>query len=417
MKRYIIAFILICSSCLCFAQQDNCAAIFAKSDSIYFSNPDSSYALSCIGEDCAKKTGNKSNLAKAYLYKGRYNLLKSDLEEAEIQLNKSLTLYKEIADWKGLGHASKLKAILEKRLGNKQQATAYTEAAVDLFKKANEIRGMISGLLNLSLDYIDDQQYNKAETALNEVDGYFDQLSANDMYFYHQNKGKLKLALHKYPAAITEFGKALEVAETRNMIDSKATILVCLAKAYRLNKQYEQALYYSKQSKEFSETNKLDSELSDAYGELILLHRDMGNYQEAFLYLLLQNNLKEKMVNIEKINHITMLEKKLALSEKQKEIEQGKLKVEQANQNSKQLMYVVGCIAIVALLAIFMFMRTRALHKKISIQNKKLEHKNYIIEEKQKEIIDSITYARRIQRALITNEKYIEKSLNKLMKK
>ena len=40
-----------------------------------------------------------------------------------------------------------------------------------------------------------------------------------------------------------------------------------------------------------------------------------------------------------------------------------------------------------------------------------------LIEEKQKEIIDSIYYARRIQRALLTSEKYIERNLNKLIKK
>jgi Ca2+/Na+ antiporter len=37
-----------------------------------------------------------------------------------------------------------------------------------------------------------------------------------------------------------------------------------------------------------------------------------------------------------------------------------------------------------------------------------------IIEEKQNEIVDSIHYAKRIQTALITSEKYIDKNLNRL---
>jgi len=37
------------------------------------------------------------------------------------------------------------------------------------------------------------------------------------------------------------------------------------------------------------------------------------------------------------------------------------------------------------------------------------------VEEHQKEIIDSITYARRIQRSLLPTEKYIDKNLNRLM--
>jgi hypothetical protein len=44
------------------------------------------------------------------------------------------------------------------------------------------------------------------------------------------------------------------------------------------------------------------------------------------------------------------------------------------------------------------------------IEEQKLE-----VEEKQKEILDSIRYAHRIQKALITNEKYIEKHLNRLI--
>ncbi len=44
-----------------------------------------------------------------------------------------------------------------------------------------------------------------------------------------------------------------------------------------------------------------------------------------------------------------------------------------------------------------------------------IEHQKREVEEKQKEILDSIHYAKRIQTALITNEKYIEKSLNKLI--
>jgi hypothetical protein len=44
-------------------------------------------------------------------------------------------------------------------------------------------------------------------------------------------------------------------------------------------------------------------------------------------------------------------------------------------------------------------------------------NKSILVEEKHKEITDSIHYAQRIQRALITPEKYIEKQLNKLNKK
>jgi spermidine synthase len=39
-------------------------------------------------------------------------------------------------------------------------------------------------------------------------------------------------------------------------------------------------------------------------------------------------------------------------------------------------------------------------------------HQKHIIEEKQKEILDSIYYAKRIQTSLLPTQKYLEKHLN-----
>ena len=52
--------------------------------------------------------------------------------------------------------------------------------------------------------------------------------------------------------------------------------------------------------------------------------------------------------------------------------------------------------------------------QKINIE---ITQQKHIIEEKQKEILDSIYYAKRIQTALITPEKYIDRVLNKLNNK
>ena len=53
-------------------------------------------------------------------------------------------------------------------------------------------------------------------------------------------------------------------------------------------------------------------------------------------------------------------------------------------------------------------------NRSIRLQKEAVERQKHLVEEKQKEVIDSITYAKRIQRALITSERYIEKSINKL---
>jgi serine phosphatase RsbU (regulator of sigma subunit) len=52
------------------------------------------------------------------------------------------------------------------------------------------------------------------------------------------------------------------------------------------------------------------------------------------------------------------------------------------------------------------------------VQNQKrlIEKQKELVEEKQKEILDSITYARRIQHSLLPNEKMVLKNLSRLQK-
>lgn len=47
-------------------------------------------------------------------------------------------------------------------------------------------------------------------------------------------------------------------------------------------------------------------------------------------------------------------------------------------------------------------------------QKQIIEHQKKFVEEKQKEILDSIYYARRIQKSLLPTEKYIEKNFIRL---
>jgi hypothetical protein len=50
----------------------------------------------------------------------------------------------------------------------------------------------------------------------------------------------------------------------------------------------------------------------------------------------------------------------------------------------------------------------------VAKQKQEAEYQKYLVEEKQKEIIDSIKYAKRIQQSLLPTDKYIGKSLNRL---
>jgi len=80
----------------------------------------------------------------------------------------------------------------------------------------------------------------------------------------------------------------------------------------------------------------------------------------------------------------------------------------QAHRNMYFL--VTGLIILIALIAIKLLRTNRK-------NNKILKAQKEIIEEKNKDITDSIYYARRIQRSLLPPEKYIQKNIDRLKKK
>ena len=80
---------------------------------------------------------------------------------------------------------------------------------------------------------------------------------------------------------------------------------------------------------------------------------------------------------------------------------------------------MAGLLVLVGVFAAFMFNRFRITKRQKNIieKQKVLVDKAYEeLHEKNKEVMDSIRYAKRIQTALITSEKYIENALNRLMK-
>lgn len=79
----------------------------------------------------------------------------------------------------------------------------------------------------------------------------------------------------------------------------------------------------------------------------------------------------------------------------------------------------IAGFALMVVLALVLFRSNRNKQKAnelIALQKHEVEVQKDIIEEKQKEIIDSITYAKRIQKSLLPTDKYIESSLNRMKK-
>lgn len=387
-----------------------CRYFLSLSDSIYSSRPDSSYQLSCLAEKCAVKNGYTLLLAKAQVNKGRYFLLKSMLQESDAELNKAYEIYNGNNDVSGLAYVLKLKSILYGRLNNKEESFKLLKQSCELYKKGKKYKEVYSSLLNLSMMYVKNDMLEDAGKVFEEMEQLESYKGRDDEYFYNQNKGLYESALKNYQAAENNFLKAWRFAKLRKMIDSEATILMLLGRNSRHRNDLKSAEKYLLESEQLSQKNELDHELLDAYTELVLLYQQSADYKQAFNYQMLKETLSGKLMNLEHVNKIASLEKKLAVSEKQKEVDLEKEKAVVAKGETRLLVFWLIGIALVLVLLVLLFVRTQKLKNKI-------HYKNLIIETKQKEMLDSIHYAKKIQKAHLPSEQYISKKLEELGKK
>jgi hypothetical protein len=155
------------------------------------------------------------------------------------------------------------------------------------------------------------------------------------------------------------------------------------------------------------------------------IHKKKGNWKQAYEMHALFTRMNDSINNdlnrraAIKSGFQYQYEKKLAADSvaflKQKEITEVQMAKQRAEINAKRTQqYALYCgLAIVLIFSGFLYNRFKVTQS----QKKLIEEQKHVVEEKQKEIIDSIRYARRIQRSLLPPEKLISKTLNKLLNK
>jgi hypothetical protein len=138
--------------------------------------------------------------------------------------------------------------------------------------------------------------------------------------------------------------------------------------------------------------------------------------------------LNDSIFNLENSKQLSDLKTNFEVEKKEAEVkavtrvEREKLAALTAKEKDRQRIIIYSVILGLILVMIIAGLTFRSLRQNrqasriISQQKKEVEYRNITIETKQKEILDSIRYARRIQTSLMSNERYVEKELNRLIK-
>lgn len=375
--------------------------------SIYNSIPDSSIGYCEQAESISKKNNLEVQLAYSLHCECRYLLLKGDLKIVIEKLNQAIILFEKNNEKKGLAKCYSLKSIALKRINKIDESLDYLIRAKQLLIDLNDKPELKSILQNLANHYSDEGKYKEALVALEEIK-HLDLPESNKDFYTEINYGEIYYRQNLINDAILHFKKAIFISHNFKMLDSEISALTAIAKCYLEQNNTIEAQNYFQTALALAMENHLLVEEKEVLTGILKLCELNKNYSAAFYTLKRIKSIEDTLLNSDKIKSINDMEHKLQITEKEKIIAEQDLSIEKEKANT---LVLIGGLVIVVLAFAFLFFynqRTKKLVTQIENQKKEVELQKEIIEIKNKDVMDSIHYAKYIQGSMLPSSKTID---------
>jgi len=240
-----------------------------------------------------------------------------------------------------------------------------------------------------------------------------------------QNAAENYLALGYPDSALVLQKQSLEVRRRQNEVSHLAGILSGLSKTYIQLGEYKKAEEHLEEAEQIAlETGiKKYIRLEEIYGIYYDMSMNKNDYKSAIQYLKLEYSYKDSAMNTSHKDAIAEMEVRydsekqsaqMALLQKDKDIiEKEKLLSDEAAEAQSFYTLLLSIGGVILLIAgVFVYFKYRESQKQktlISNQKTKMQLQKEQVEAKNKDITDSMIYASKIQKAIITSENYINR--------
>jgi tetratricopeptide (TPR) repeat protein len=381
-----------------------------------------------------EEIGNKEGIATALINLGVIYNDQGDIPKALEYLNRSLKLHEEAKNLKGAATSLDDIGVIHFRQGDLKTALIYYTKALNIREKLQEGEGLATSLNNIGVVYRNQHNVEKAaefyERSLKIMQEIGDKngeaTALNNMGAMYKNEANRGNAEARMNKALEYLLRSLKIREEINDAKGISVSLQNIGGVYFNQKQYARAIAYGERAIKISQELGYPGEIRKAAELLYTNYKALNEPKKALhyydLFILMRDSLNNQTTR--KASLRTMLkyeyEKQAAADSvahaKESEIKNTELRRQSAEIKAKknQQYALYGGLVLVIFFSFFLFNRYKITQKQKGIienQKEEVELQKQIVDAKQKEIVDSIHYAKRIQTALLPSEKYILKHL------
>ena len=403
-----------------------------------------------------------NEIGTAYYYKSNYHMAINYWERSNLLLEQrkrkvSLMEYSNIAVAETqLGNYSKAIDVLYKTLKLAKRQKDY-KMIIQLHSSIAKILGDLGEFQQSNLNYRyaikinDSLGYSKEtlSTVYNNLGYNYMKIKALDSSEIFFNLSLEILRKFPYPALEANiYNNLAEIAFTRKESDKERMLIdksleirrkindkngiiyslrylgVMYEKQNKINKaieQFTEAFSLANELDVLTQKSRIARKLSELYKKAHDTEKEYMYYRE---YVSARDSLKmneaRKNLNSNKTKYeyemrIFADSLKYEHNKRISELELYHHKSELSNERKTKYIVTIGLVLVIVLMLVLVnrFLITKRQNALIESQKKELQESNMKLEEKQKEILDSIRYAKRIQQTLMPSEKLINILINK----
>jgi serine phosphatase RsbU (regulator of sigma subunit) len=378
-------------------------------------NLDSAFVLADQSYQYAFEKGIKNKIARATNIKGVIFKLKGREKEALENYQKSLSIYNEINDLRGITIQNNNIATIFTSSGESQKAFDLLMINYKLFEKINDTALQIVTMSNLNYECFRLDKLDSSFLFLNQAIELSKKHSKSYSLstLYRRMTGHFRY-INDIDSAILFLNMSYEIDLKKSNIRGQAAYFKQFSEILYEQKKYKKSLKMVEKAIEL--TNKFNAGIGDA--SLLYykynLYKELGDTKNALLNYELHNQLKdtldklsadEEIVKIQ-YNQEYEIKKQLDSLKHLDEIRLQKAET-RAKEEEIKAQKKVETALFIGIFLVIVFLGF--VYKQLNTTKKQ----KLVIEEKQQEITDSINYAKRIQDAMMTSSVYLKDTLPK----
>jgi len=360
-----------------------------------------------------KKLQNKYLWFYAGALNNQANILqqKGEIPKALEQYNKALKIYETLSDKIGIAAILNNTGLIYKNQGDLKKSLECYQKSLKIQEEVGDKIGLAKALNNLGYIYNKLNQIPKAisyyerslsiRQEINDKEGLA--VSYNNLGSIYSREGDMSKTIEYFKKGLIIFE---EIKNKEGMVYTLSNIAAAQLKQNKLKESEQSAL----QAMQIANELGYPTVVNRAAEMMVEISQSLGNWKDAMKFYRLHIKMRDSIVNDENAKEIVKqqltyeYEKQKLAAQKEQE-KKDAINAKEQERQQQTIVFVVLVLVVVVIFTVFLFNRFRVIRK----QKK-------IIEQKQKEILDSIRYAKRIQEALLTSQTYIERNIKRLRK-